>query len=157
MSCSSSSHVVPGVWRLVPIQNKSWIHTTIPSLSPPTSLFPLSLALIQHDPSNIKGIVQVSGNRLTSSRISQPFQSRPCSARRCRGSGFVVRAEEEKRDPSKAPLISSKQIGSIPYLEDNESFTDLMAFKGPAPEARPKPLNSMEDFGWKRYYLSGWR
>ena len=34
------------------------------------------------------------------------------------------------------PVISSKQIGTIPFLEDNESFQDLLAFTGPAPEAR---------------------
>lgn len=32
------------------------------------------------------------------------------------------------------PIISSKQIGAIPFLEDNESFQDLLAFTGPAPE-----------------------
>jgi len=78
--------------------------------------------------------MQMRCNRLASSRTPQPFQSRPWGARRCRGAGVVVSAEEAKRDPAKAPLISSKDIGTIPYLVDNESFTDLMAFSGPAPE-----------------------
>ncbi len=49
----------------------------------------------------------------------------------------MVRAADgavEKADPKAAPLLSSKDIGPIPYLVDNESFTDLMGFKGAAPE-----------------------
>lgn len=38
-------------------------------------------------------------------------------------------------DP-KVPLISSKETGPLPYPIDEESFEDLMGFKGAAPEVR---------------------
>ena len=65
-------------------------------------------------------------------------RSCPHSVRPARPSRTCVRAaasEEGEPDVAKnVPLISSKETGPLPYPVDEESFEDLMGFKGSAPE-----------------------
>lgn len=72
-----------------------------------------------------------------------PFQSKSCCNGAPKFRSLRVRAEGAVEVPSKesvpglkagVPLLSSKQTGPLPFLEDNESFQDLLAFTGPAPE-----------------------
>lgn len=50
-------------------------------------------------------------------------------------------AEGDSSSSSKprAPTLSSKDIGPIEFPIDNETFQDVMAFKGPAPEVSNPP------------------
>ena len=47
-----------------------------------------------------------------------------------------VRAASESNEASK---VDVKKLGVIPFEMDNETFQDVMAFAGPAPEVRVHP------------------
>ena len=50
-----------------------------------------------------------------------------------RSSRLRVRAAEESNNASK---VDVKKLGVIPFEMDDETFQDVMAFAGPAPEVR---------------------
>lgn len=52
-------------------------------------------------------------------------------SRRCSRQVRAAAAEEEN---SSAVVTDVKKIGVIPFVKDEETFQDVMAFAGPAPE-----------------------
>jgi len=53
-----------------------------------------------------------------------------------KGPRYLVRAADDESSSDSALVLDVKKIGVIPFTKDLESFMDVMAFTGPAPEVK---------------------
>ncbi|KAK9902714.1 hypothetical protein WJX75_003581 [Coccomyxa subellipsoidea] len=85
----------------------------------------------------MQGLVQY---RYVPSRrpVIQPLR---LSALRSRVSRRHIRAAPGEGSNNAAPVLDTKKIGVIPFTQDTESFQQVMAFDGPAPEVQPYNFN----------------